>query len=126
LAAGTNDEVTLVLKSARESLSGTVLDAGGEPVAGAWVNCSGVGQAVRLGMGQVITDKDGRFSIQSLIPGSIYLSAEKHDAESSRDITVNYPDDEIREFIAKSGIIVSYGNDWEKGSAMAMAEIEKE
>jgi protocatechuate 3,4-dioxygenase beta subunit/thiol-disulfide isomerase/thioredoxin len=82
---GTDGAVSLVLKSASESLTGTVVDAEGKPVAGAWVNCYGGGSS--RGIQQIVTDSEGRFTIESLTPGRVSLEAGKYDAESSRKVS---------------------------------------
>ena len=83
-SAGTTGEVNLTLKSAGESLRGTVVDADGTPVSGAWVNCSGNGQPG--GIRQVVTDDKGQFVLEPLSKGAIYLNAGKYDEKSSREV----------------------------------------
>lgn len=94
--ADTTGEVSLTLKAAGESLTGTVVDAEGEPVAGAWVNCDGDAQPGRFE--QVFTDEEGRFVLEPLTRGTVYLKAGKYDAESSREVSVKaqVPGDPIR------------------------------
>lgn len=93
---GQSLEVGLVLESAAEKLSGIVVDAKGDPVARAWVSCSGDGQPG--GFDQVVSDADGHFLIEPLKPGNVYLQAGKFDSESSREISarVTVPCDPVR------------------------------
>lgn len=92
----TTGEVSLTLKPAGESLIGTVVDAEGAPVDGAFVNCSGNAQPG--GHRQVLTDKNGGFVLGSLTRGTAYLNAGKYDADSSREVSAKtqVPGDPIR------------------------------
>lgn len=82
-SAGDSKEVNFTLKSAGESLSGTVVDADGVPVSKAWVNCSGSGQPG--GFAQVFTDEKGQFVLEPLVKGLVYIDAGKYDEKSSRE-----------------------------------------
>ena len=122
-SADTTGEVSLTLKSAGESLTGTVVDAEGEPVAGAWVNCDGDAQPGRFG--QVFTDEEGRFVLEPLTRGTVYLKAGKYDADSSRDVSAKaqVPGDPVRLVLpladgAVSGKVVDVD-----GSPVAGAEV---
>jgi len=59
----------IVLKQATLSLAGKVLDAGGTPIPGTWVQLQGKGQAG----GRAITDAQGRFMFNSVCPGQVLL-----------------------------------------------------
>lgn len=121
--ADTTDEVSLTLKSAGESLTGTVVDAEGVPVAGAWVNCDGDAQPGRFG--QVFTDEEGRFVLEPLTRGTVYLKAGKYDADSSRDVSAKaqVPGDPVRLVLPVADGVVSGKVVDADGSPVAGAEV---
>jgi hypothetical protein len=83
LAEGATGVETLepfVLQEARESLSGVVVGLDDKPVPGAYVFATGPGQANR----RTTTDKDGRFTLDKLVAGTVQLAAFKDDPQRSQ------------------------------------------
>lgn len=79
-------------------VSGRVVDAQGEPVAGARVRLAADG-AERGSLGSVETDRAGGFTIRGLRPGSTYtVIAELDEGESAlaSRVRVEAPDDQVR------------------------------
>ncbi len=63
------------------SLSGIVLDADGEPVAGAFVSADAGNRGMAV---TVVSGRQGAYRIDELFPGDYSLSSEKFGYEASR------------------------------------------
>lgn len=119
-SAGATKEINLILKSAGESLSGSIVDADGTAVAGAWVNCRGEG-----GYRQAVTNAKGEFVMEALTKGAVDLEAGKYDDKSSREVSarVQVPCEPVRLVLpAANGIVGGRVVD-SKGKPVSGAEV---
>lgn len=71
---GTKLELTVTLRQ-EYAVSGSVIDGGGQPVAGAQVNVRGGRGGVGIRGAQAVTDAEGRFTVAALGPGTHTLVA---------------------------------------------------
>jgi 5-hydroxyisourate hydrolase-like protein (transthyretin family)/thiol-disulfide isomerase/thioredoxin len=85
-----------VLKTARETLEGVVVDKAGVPVAGVRVTVSGDAQP--SGVKTVTTDAEGRFHAANLSVGEAHVTATQKTAVFTRDAMarINVPKNDVR------------------------------